>query len=485
MFAKLKLLAGDSIIYGLSGVITRFITIFLIPIYTRIFNPADYGVMNLVNTTLLLLGIFVILGLDNATARWYWETNEDNEESRKTTFNTWFWAQLLFSLITVIIVSLLSKSFSKLILGDKHFYFLFIFSVLNLPLTSIIFVLTTWFRVKRMAVNAVVFSIFNSLLTIGISVYLVVFLRIGLKGVFLAQLISNFIAAIVAWYLLRRVIDFKHFQYNRLIKMLKYSLPLIPATLSAWLLNSAGGFFITHYASKTEVGLYQIGNNIASFCGLIFWAFLQAWAPFAISIHKDEDAPRIYSMVLDLYCATGCLIVFGIFLFSPEILLFLTTKDYVNAAFVAGILSLNIFIVNIAQITTIGSAIVKTNRPYAVGVIVASMLTVLFYFLLIPLLGKEGAAISTLLGSLLMVIYVTYKSQLLYKIEYKIGKNTILIVVMLLLVYLSFSVSFENLLSNILFKFFLILIFLGYLVYSNKPSFLFIIKKLKAGLAGR
>ena len=70
MLKHLKQLAGDSLIYGLSGVVSKMIGIFLVPVYTRLFFPADYGIINLINTTFFLIGIKVFI-MDPAT----WSTS--------------------------------------------------------------------------------------------------------------------------------------------------------------------------------------------------------------------------------------------------------------------------------------------------------------------------------------------------------------------------------------------------------------------------
>lgn len=203
MFRKIKELAGDSVIYGLSGIVTRFISIFLIPIYTRIFTPADYGIINLVSVTFLLMGIFVVIGLDNAAARWYWDKEDDKD--RISTFSSWFWIQLLVSVLFAIVIALISPFLSNTILGDSNYYYLIILAAINLPFTAFTLVYSTWLRVRKKAINAVVFSLINSLLAIALSIYLVMYLRIGLKGVFLSQLIANIASAVIVVVLIGKI----------------------------------------------------------------------------------------------------------------------------------------------------------------------------------------------------------------------------------------------------------------------------------------
>ncbi|MFN4993034.1 MAG: hypothetical protein ACK5FU_00070, partial [Bacteroidota bacterium] len=93
---SIRSLVSDSLIYGMAGVISRFIGFFLTPLYTRVYSPADYGVLGILNNGYLLVTIILILALDNSTARWFYDT--DDYADRKSSINTWLWFYLFFSL---------------------------------------------------------------------------------------------------------------------------------------------------------------------------------------------------------------------------------------------------------------------------------------------------------------------------------------------------------------------------------------------------
>jgi O-antigen/teichoic acid export membrane protein len=119
MLKYLKRLASDSIIYGLSGVIISLINLFLVPVYTRIFQPSDYGTLNLINVTFFLLNIFVTLGLDNSVALWYWDKNQLEEQ--KTTFSSWAWFMYAFSIIVSLPILIFPEVMNTLILKDPRY----------------------------------------------------------------------------------------------------------------------------------------------------------------------------------------------------------------------------------------------------------------------------------------------------------------------------------------------------------------------------
>ena len=77
MLKYLRQLASESLVYGLAGTVSRFITLFLVPLYTRALTPADYGVMSLIRNTTTLVAMIASSSLDAATQCFYWDSKEE------------------------------------------------------------------------------------------------------------------------------------------------------------------------------------------------------------------------------------------------------------------------------------------------------------------------------------------------------------------------------------------------------------------------
>lgn len=431
MHKYVKELVGGSLIYGISGMITSVIALFLVPIYTRVFSPSDYGILNLVNVTFFLLGIFVIFGLDNSASLWYWDKIEETE--RKKTFASWAYFSFSFSLILAGFVWLLSKQLAVLLLKDAQLYYLFNLMSVALIFNSLQKVANIWFRVRKKPVWAVGYALTVSLVTIGLSILLVVKLNMGLGGVYWAQIGSSIVSFILVLFLMYDWLLPIHFDFARMREMLKFAMPLIPAALSFWLMNSASSYFIQHYTTSAEVGLYQLGNSLASAIGLATGAFMQAWSPFAFSIAKEENHQQTYADIFIIYVYWGSLGVLALFLFAPEILIILAPPSFSGAGFVAGLLGLNILILSLPQIVAIGCALVKTNMPYSIAVIIGSTISVILFLTIIPIAGKEGAVSATIFGNIFIFFYVYHRSQKLYFIPYSLTKAVASILVVMFL----------------------------------------------------
>ena len=454
----IKQLAGESIVYGLSGIINRFISVFLVPLYTRILLPSDYGVLNLVNTTFYFVSIFVVFALDNSAARWFYDT--DNTEERKKPIATWFWVQLTISVFICFLFMGLSSPLSKLILG-KNLPLLLIIPSVTVVSSVLPTIVWNWLRLRRKVWLTVILSTGAAILTIGLNILFTIVLRQGIKGILLATLISNGIYSVVAASLMAKWLSLKYFSFTVLKGMLRFALPLLPTALAFWTLNSSASFFIKYYHGIGEVGLFSIASSVASAVAMFVGAFQMAWGPFAFSIMNKPEAKSVYSAVLTLYSIVALTAALTVALFAKEILFLFTTPKYYPAYLVSGILAFNAIIYGYAYIGGIGSSVAKKTSPIAFGIMIGSVICILLYFILIPILGKEGAALSTLTGYLVIPVYVFYRSQQLWHIPYRFMPTIILLFSAFALFIINNNLPEYSISYSIISKLILLIIFLS------------------------
>lgn len=437
--------------------VTKLIGLFLVPLYTRVLSPTDYGTLNLVNATFYFVVVLAVFALDSASARWFYDT-EDTDD-RKSTISSWFWFQLAASAILALIIILLSPFISRFILKEDK-PVLFIIPALGLLANILPGMVSNWLRYQRKAVHMVVFTILNLLVNVGMNVLLVLVLKWGVKGILTAMLVSNTVASVYVMMLMRDWIRPRAFSMQRLKEMLRFAMPLIPTSIAFWVMNSSSSFIIEHYHGKGEVGLYAIGSMLASAVTMVVGSFQMAWGPFAFSIINKPEAKNTYAMVLTLYSMLMSSVALGVALFAREGLMILTTPAYHGASMVAGLLAFNAIIYGYAYIASIGTSIVKDNRPLALAVIMAALLTGSLYFLLVPHFGKEGAAISTSLGYLIVPAYIFYKAQQYWHIPYKFSLSMLVVLSALVCFVFSLSVNIENTLILLLVKGIILLVYL-------------------------
>ena len=458
MAKHLRQLVSESAVYGLGGTVTRFLSVFLIPVYTRIFTPEDYGVMSLINSTMIIISIFVVLALDNSASRWYWDSEETGH--RKETIASWAWCQIILSTIVAIAIWFAADELGNQIVRRSDAGSYFRLAAFTLPLGVLGAVVTSWLRLRRKPWVTVAFMLVTNLLTMLLTILFVIYFRWGLSGIYWAQIISLLVGSVISLCLLRDWVNPEHFRWARLREMLRFAFPLIPAALAFWIVNFSDRYFVQAYTSTEEVGLYQVGSSLAAFVALITSAFQQAWGPFAMSIHKQDDARQVYANVFLAYLWLTSLICTALTLFAPEAIRLLATQRYMGATSVVSFLSFSYVMIGLGYIAAIGPAIARTSAPTGIAVTIAAVLNILFNFLLVPRMGKTGSAMATLLAQSMGPIILFYFAQRLYPIPYRFITGAALLAFGGLVIWLGGSWQIDTIWLNLGWKISLLLLFI-------------------------
>lgn len=478
MLKHLKQLAGDSLIYGLSGIVSKMIGIFLVPIYTRLFLPQDYGIINLINTTFFLLSLLVVSSLDNSFARWFYDSKE--EKDHKKSFGSYIWYQIIVAVIISLLIIIASPWISKTFFKEAGKPIYFILPAISLLTNILPVALINWYRVHLRPVATVIFTIAQTITTIGLTVLFVIVFRWHITGVFAALTITSAVFSIVVIFQLKGWLSFKYFNKERFRAMFKFALPFIPAALSYWLLNNTDAYFITYFTKSTaEVGLFGIGAMMASVLSLFTGAFQQAWGPFAFSIIDNPDAKKIYSNVFLLYGYIMGLLAALLMLFAPEALMIFTTPEYYDSAWVAGILGYNLVLIGFSYIAIIGISIKKSTAPYGMAMLYATIITIILNIILIPKYGKEGSALATVFAQILVPAYLFYIGQKVYPIRYKFAEVIIVTITLLGVVIGIRFIEFDNLTTQIFVKVFITILLIAVVFFVNRGSIFLLVSNFK------
>lgn len=478
MLKHLKQLGSDSLIYGLSGIAGKMIGIFLVPVYTRLFKPEDYGIINLINTTFLIIGILVVSGLDSAVGRWFYESKE--EADHKKTFAGYIWFQFISATIVSLLIIISSPWISGTFFKDAGKPIYLILPAIALITNILPNVLINWYRVHRRPVATVIFTLSQTITTIILTIVFVIVFHMHITGIFAALTISSAIFSLVAIIRLKGWLSFEWFNKQRLTTMLKFAMPLIPAAVSYWLLNHADSYFIAYFTKSTaEVGLFAVGALVASAMGLVTIAFQQAWGPFAFSIIDDPDAKKVYANVFLLYGYITGLLAALLMLFAPEVLMIFTTPQYYDSAWVAGILGYNLLLIGLSYIAIIGISVRKTTAPYGMAMLLATILTIILNVILIPRYGKEGSALATVIAQVLVPVYLFYRGQKVYRIPYKFTEVGVVIVSLLAIAVMARHIIFDQLWLRICIKTLIAALLTAAVFFLNRASINLLLLKIR------
>lgn len=412
----IKRLLSDSVVYGLSSIMARVAGFLLLPVYSQILVPGDYGILGLYNSTFFLTLVVIVFCMDNATYRFYFDSTTVTHQRYTTA--TWIWFQLVLSSILLLLAFFFSEPIGKFLFKIPEGYRIVQYMAVSITLYTLPNIQEVWFRIKKKPWGAFSFALVTTIINIALTYYFIVFERTGFWGFIKAQVVSYGIGTLISLYLLRHHLLPRYFNPKLLRQMIQYAFPLVPAMALNIGIPWICYFVLSRQHDYTETGLYNMGNTFASILTLITNSFAQAYLPFAFSIMNKEEAPQIYSRVFILYIAGLSLLTFGYGLFSLDVLKIITRPQYYGSWFVMVILAYHYFILSTTTLANIGAGIQKNAKPFSVSFIIAAAVSIALFFILIPFWGKEGAAVGLLIGQLCVPIISFHYSQRMYPIPY-------------------------------------------------------------------
>ena len=189
---SIKSLGKNSLIYGFGHILTRLVTFFLLPLYTHVFTPEEYGVVSLAYAFMGFTMIFYRYGMDTALLKY---AVQKKDQERGEYISTIYGIQVITSIVFSSILFVSREIIAKIVLGvDKPEWIAVLSGVLlldalwNLPVLLL--------RAEEKPIPFIVFNLINVLFTMGFNIFFVVILKTGITGVLLANLTASSIVFI-------------------------------------------------------------------------------------------------------------------------------------------------------------------------------------------------------------------------------------------------------------------------------------------------
>ncbi|MBL4755119.1 MAG: oligosaccharide flippase family protein [Flavobacteriales bacterium] len=413
----LKGLVKDVVIYGVAGGLSKSLMILLLPIYTRFFTPEEYGIVDLVTTVLMFLTIMSMLQMEAAIGRYFYEAKDEKENQRN--LSTAFWTIMACSIVLIVLLYIIAKPLSALLFDSDQYSALFLVIAAILPLSNVYGFLTAVMRYVKKPMLYGLFSLIQISLTLGTSILYVVYMKMGIIGVFYGQLTGFGAAALVMLlYSFRSKIIGLYWEQAVIIRYLKFSLPLLPGMVGSWANNYVNRFVMLSYLTLAEIGLYTVAFRIASIFRLLEDAVKMAWGPFIYESLQKENHRELFKTVFNYAVMLVFSLVILLTLFADEIFSIFATSAYDNAIDVMVILFLSLGLNALVQIVLIGPVITKKTHYNSILQLASLIVNVTSLFILVPEYGLIGVPLSFLGSTLTLFLLAWINTEKLYYIGY-------------------------------------------------------------------
>ena len=427
--SRQKDLAKNTAILTVGKVCTQCISFFLLPLYTAILSAEDYGTFDLFVTYATLLLPLINWQLDQGLFRFMLDYRGNKDEQKKL-FSTLLLSSTAQNIIYVILFICI-EPFLKI----ENAYFLLLYVVLQVY--NALFL--QFVRGLGYSIKYTIASFISASATTVLNVIALVFLRMGLQGLFVSTLTAQLLTLIYlvvssrSW----EYFSLKNARIGTFKKVGTYSIPLIPNNLAWWVVNASDRTIISHVLGTAANGIYSVANKFPNVF-INFYNILNLSWTETVSLHyndedRDEFLTDTMTSLVKLFVA-ACL---GIVACMPFVFPIMVNAKY-NAAYnqILILMYAMLFRVLVGLYSCVYVA-QKNAKKIAYTSISAAIINITVDLILINKIQVFAASLSTLVAFLSMFIvrYIDVNKTVHMRIKKPIAVGSVLLSVMLIGTY--------------------------------------------------
>lgn len=491
---------GDTMIYGMSTIISRMLNFLLTPFFVAKFPATIYGVFTNLYAYASMINALLAFGMETTYFRYLQKVEE---KDKGNVFNNSFIITLITTVLFLFTVFSLSEPIGRWLDDgnevDQYIEFVKLFAVI-LTADALAVIPFAKLRAEGRPIRYGLLKLINIFILVGCNLFLLYWLPLWketnpfwssfasgwyrsdwIGNVFISNLIASVITLVL---LIPQMMRFKLKPDRTLINnMLRYSFPILIANISFIINENLDKILFPKLllgeAGDRDLGVYGAVAKIAVFLNLFITAFRLGAEPFFFSYSKNENARKIYALIMDYFVIAMVIVMIGICANIDWLKYFIEGSSaseqaiYWSGLFIVPILLFNYVLLGIYMNLSVWYKLSDQTR-YALYISgIGALCTIILNVLLIPLYSYVGAVFGTTVAYLIMVGLSYYWGQRNYPIPYNLKKILFYLITGVILSWLMFNIFDSSILiGNSIFVAFLILVFL-----MEKKTVLLVLRK--------
>ncbi len=415
MREAMKRLTGESLVYGLGQVGGRLVQLLLIPVLTRALSQGAFGVGELVIAYMQTAALVLVLGMDGALARFFYQ--EPDRAARVRMVSTSFAFRAAITLVIAVLMALFARPLAERLLGAAVYRKYLLIGGVTLPFTLAVMFANDVLRVTFQPWKFIALNIAQTVLIAGVSLWLVLGRHLGVAGVLYGRLAGDGLAALLGLVLIRHALR-PRFDRATLARMLAYGLPLVPVAFAYGAITAADRYMLQRTRTLEEVATYAVAIKFFAVVSMAVAAFQLAYGPFAYARASSPEAPRLFARVLAAFMAVASLAALAVGLLAPEALRILVPPAYHDAAWPAVWLAFAAVAQGAYTVVSIGVGLALRTSLLGWTAGAAALVAIAANVALVPALGVRGAAIATTAGYATSALLAYVAAQRVHPLPY-------------------------------------------------------------------
>jgi O-antigen/teichoic acid export membrane protein len=488
----IKQLAGQTAIYGLGTIVPRLLNYLLVPLYTRLLLKEDYGIVTEMYAYIAFFFVLLMYGMETTFFRY-----AEKEGKPDKVFGTTIFSVFSTSLLFIIVVWIFLNPISVWLQYPNHQDFI-MYAALIVGIDAFTAIQFALLRQQNQAFKFSLIRLITVAVNVGLNIYFIWFCDTVYKSdpnspylilykpgfqvqyIFISNLVSSVLAIIILFPQLLRIKQLPDFALLK--KMLKYALPLLIVGVTG-MVNEVSDKIIFKYLASVppgvedagkyimgELGIYGANYKLAVLMTLFIQMFRYAAEPFFFAQAKEENAKQTYADVMKYFVVFGLLIFLVVMLYIDIFKYFIGPEHWEGLYIVPVVLIANLFLGIFYNL----SVWYKLNDLTKYGAIIAlsgSIITVIINIILVPVYSYMGAAIGHFSCYLFMLIFSYFLSRKFYPIQYNLKRIGLYFGLAMALYFISNYLEFQSLYLKISVHTLFILVFVGFVIIKERPSF--------------
>ncbi len=492
-----KRLAQQTAIYGIPSILGRILGYLLVPLYTRVFMPESYGVVNLFYSFVSFLKVILAYGMETAFFRF----NEQEQEKDKV-YSTGMISLMISSAVFLSAVILFAHPIAAWLQYPDHANYVTWFAWI-LALDAMAAIPFARLRAQNRAKRFAAINMVNICVNIGLNLFFIlacpfilahshngIIIRLihlvyradwGIEYIFISNLVASIVTLVL---LLPQMVGVKWKWDTELWKrMFFYAFPLLFAGM-AGIINETFDRIMLRYllpmsdaAATHEVGIYSSCYKISILMTIFIQAYRYAAEPFFFSKAKEKDAKAAYARIMDYFVIAVSLIFLVTMVYLDDIIMpLMLGKNYWEGRAVIPVLMVANLCLGVYYNLSIWYKLTGQTHWGAWLSVIGAGITLLLNFLWIPLSpdhlihGYYGSAWATLIcyASMMILSYLIGKKR--FPVKYNLVKFFTYLGLSFVLYAISTLVILHSYIPALAFHTALIVIFLGVVYLIERPA---------------
>lgn len=398
---------------------TKGLGFFAIIFYTYYLSQSAIGAYGYILIIISFTNSFLIFGVDNAYARYFFEAKLHIEKQILT--STLFIFLIVWTLCILVVPIVFVKEIAYKLLETHEYDIAFLLAFLSLPCKLLSTMSNQALRNQFKTKQFVVINFLSAVVTLGSSLLLLHVTFLGVAAIFLGMIISDLALLPIRFYYIKDLF-ISQFDFYSLKKLLVYGVPFFPASIAYWIFSSTDRIMIESISGLDSVGIYTVAVSLSSVMTLISSAIGQAWSPHAIKIYEEDHnkAKVLYQRFFYLLIGIILFIVFFVGMVGKELIVACFPLIYQEIFYPFIFLLIGMGFQVTTQVTALGISFAKKTQYIIYITFFIACLNIILNYILIPVHGVLGASIATACSFLTLTYLYAKISHNFFPIDYNV-----------------------------------------------------------------